>query len=247
MNLVIDMGNTLTKVALFERGNLLDVHRYDDFSEEDIPYYFRKHPIKMAIISSVGSSPESLLQYISGSQNCPAIILDHHLPLPFQILYETPETLGKDRVAGVAGAFYEFPEENILLIDAGTCITYDLLTADGIYHGGAISPGLRMRYRAMNTFTKNLPLPEQQSETPLTGKNTNGSLHSGVLHGTVNEVDGMIDEYRNEYGSLKVVFTGGDLNYFDKKLKNNIFARPNIVITGLNKILEHYFEKKSST
>lgn len=247
MNLVIDIGNTLSKVAIFDNEELLFVHSYPDFGVEDVQYYFKKYRISRAIISSVGANPEELAEYLRLEQGCRVHVFDHHTPLPFENRYATPHTLGKDRMAGVTGAYFDFPGQSVLVIDAGTCITYDVLTSKGVYLGGAISPGIRLRYKAMNTFTKNLPLLETAEEAGLTGTDTAGSMHSGVLNGVVQELDGMIDRYADEHSELQVVVTGGDLIYFDKKLKNNIFARPNIVITGLNKILDYYFEKKNNS
>jgi type III pantothenate kinase len=243
MNLVVDTGNTLTKVALFDKGALMHLHTYHTFDYQDLPHYFRKHRISKAIVSSVAADPMPVVDWLRGQEGCRAILLDDYTPLPFRNNYTTPETLGKDRLAAVAGAFYEFPAQNVLIIDAGTCITYDLLTAEGTYEGGAISPGIRMRYKAMNTFTRNLPLLETREDAKLTGKSTAASMHSGVTNGIIYEAEGMIAQYSTLYDNLSAVITGGDLIYFDKKVKNNIFARPNIVLTGLNKILDNYFEK----
>lgn len=242
MNLVIDIGNTLTKVALFDNDALLHFHTYPVFDADDIPFYFKKHRIEKAIISSVGANPESIFKHIKEKENSQVLILDHHTPLPFEVSYKTPETLGKDRLASAAAAFHEFPGKDILVIDAGSCITYDVLTQDGTFQGGAISPGIAMRYKAMHTFTQNLPRLKPQEDAEITGKSTAECIHSGVLNAVVYEVDGMIVKYLHIYEGMQVIMTGGDLIYFDKKLKNNIFARPKIVLKGLNIILENYFE-----
>ncbi len=242
MNLVIDIGNTLTKVALFDNDGLTHLHSYRHFEAADLPFYYKKHRISKAIISSVGANPEQLFRHIKEKENSRVLILDHHTPLPFEVNYKTPETLGKDRLASAAAAFQEFPGKDLLVIDAGSCITYDMLTRDGTFQGGAISPGITMRYSAMHTFTQNLPRLKPEEEAVITGKSTAECMHSGVMNAIVYEMDGMIDKYSRLYDNLKIIMTGGDLIYFDKKLKNNIFARPKIVLRGLNIILENYFE-----
>lgn len=247
MNLVIDIGNTRTKIGLYENNTLLDVHYYPAFDSSDLKYYLRKHPIKKCIISSVGESPESYALFLQNAGIKHTIIFDEQTPIPIINNYSTPQTLGKDRLAGVIGAYAEFASQDILVIDAGTCVTYDFLRKEGVYEGGAISPGIQMRLKAVNQFTKNLPLVESCESTVVTGKTTEESIVSGTLNSIVFEADGFIDYYKNLYPDLITIVTGGDVNYFDKTLKNNIFARPNIVLTGLNKILVYYFEKKSKT
>lgn len=242
MNLVIDIGNTLTKVALFDNDGLMHMHSYHHFEAGDLPYYYKKHRINRAIISSVGVNPEQLYHHIKEKEKSRVLVLDQHTPLPFRVNYKTPETLGKDRLAAAAAAFHEFPGKDILVIDTGSCITYDVLTRDGTFQGGAISPGITMRYKAMHTFTQNLPRLKPEDEAKIVGKSTAECMHSGVLNATVYEVDGMIEQYARLYDNLKIIMTGGDLIYFDKKVKNNIFARPNIVLKGLNIILKNYFE-----
>ena len=242
MNLVIDIGNTLTKVALFENGALIHLHAYPVFNAADLPFYYKKHRIKKAIISSVGANPQKIVNHIREKEDSRVLMLDHHTPLPFKVDYKTPETLGKDRLAAAAAAFHEFPGQNILVVDAGSCITYDVLTKDGTFQGGAISPGIKMRYNAMHTFTQSLPQLKPEEDVEITGKSTAECMHSGVLNAAVCETDGMIEKYLQRYDNLQVIMTGGDLIYFDKKLKNNIFARPKIVLKGLNIILENYFE-----
>ncbi len=151
--------------------------------------------------------------------------------------YKTPETLGKDRLALAVGAVTKFPGENILAIDAGTTITYEFITNNNEYLGGAISPGIKMRFKALNNFTGKLPLITEIETDHLIGHDTKTSIQSGVLNGVIKEIDGIIDEYKNRFGALKVLVTGGDYIYFVKKLKNSIFATPNLVLEGLNKIL----------
>ena len=158
--------------------------------------------------------------------------------LPVTLDYDTPETLGADRVAGVVAASHLYPAQNVLLIEAGTCITYDLVDAGRVYRGGSISPGMNMRFRALNTFTGKLPLIEASGEAALTGKTTAASIQSGVINGMIAEMEGIIMRYERIYENLTVVASGGYLDYFDKILKNNIFAVPNIVVKGLNIILE---------
>jgi len=242
MNLVIDIGNTNTKVVIFDKENIIRNDRYATFDKDDLQYYFMKYSIKYAIISSVGINEQSLVEELKNY--CDVLEFDHTTLLPIKNRYATPKTLGKDRLAAVVGAWDEFKERNILVIDAGSCITYDIITNKGEYRGGAISPGLNMRFKALNTFTQRLPLITIADASPTIGDDTKSSITAGVLNGTVYEMDGMISTYKELFENIVVIITGGDMNYFDKKLKSNIFARSNIVTLGLNKILKYNFEEK---
>jgi type III pantothenate kinase len=168
---------------------------------------------------------------------------NHNTILPINNSYQTPGTLGKDRIAAVVGASSLFPGEDLLIIDAGTCITFDFINAQKEYFGGAISPGINLRFNCLHNFTGNLPLVHPVAETKLIGDSTESSLLSGVINGIREEVDGIINRYKLSFPKLKVVFTGGDIKYFDKYLKNNIFAVENLVLLGLKDIL-HYNVKE---
>ena len=163
--------------------------------------------------------------------------------VPFKNLYKTPKTLGVDRIALVAGAVSQFSGHNILVIDAGTCITFDFVNSEGEYLGGAISPGLKMRFNSLNYFTANLPLLEIDELTDFIGKNTKESINSGVINGAIQEIDGVINQYNKKFLDLTVVLTGGDTNFLAKQLKSSIFANQNLLLQGLNRILIHNTEK----
>ncbi len=245
MELIIDQGNTFTKVALFEGDQLLEVQTFDNIIHIQIDKllpalenkYTQFGKIRSSIFSSVGTVPEEMIQSLS--QNLRLYRLDANIRLPITIRYETPETLGNDRIAlAVAGAS-QFPNEHVLVIDAGTCITYDYVNREREYLGGAISPGITMRFKALNTFTSKLPLIHQTDNPSLIGSSTKASIQSGVINGVIAEVMGIIKQYKTKYPSLKVIFTGGDLKYFDKNTKSDIFANPNLILVGLKEILEY--------
>lgn len=244
MKLVIDIGNTYTKLGVFQREHLIYQTQYKRFDKKTLATYFRHYNISQSIVSSVSGAEQSFVDYLTENQQCKTVFFTSSTPLPLKISYKTPETLGSDRLAAAVGGKTLFLGKPVLIVDAGSCITYDVVTAEGEYRGGAIAPGLNMRYRAMNQFTRNLPLLQPIEETPVTGDSTSTSMHSGVLNGTVNEVDGMINQIREEQPGIVVIITGGDINYFDKNLKNNIFASPNIVLAGLNQILRYNIEDK---
>ena len=170
------------------------------------------------------------------------IYLDERVALPVKIGYETPETLGKDRLAAVVGATYLRPGRNILIIDAGTAITYELVEASGLYKGGNISPGMTTRFRALHQFTSRLPLVMETEEIPLVGTSTGMAIRAGVVNGIVYEMDGYIDTLKAKYPDLLVFLTGGHSFYFERRLKNSIFADINLVLIGLNRILEYNVE-----
>ena len=193
-------------------------------------------PFDGIILSTVAKDSPEFVKILS--ETAPLVILDENTPLPIKNLYETPATLGKDRLAAAAGAHALFPGKNVLSIDAGTCITYDFLTKDGEYLGGGISPGIRMRFQAMNAFTGKLPLVEPTDFTGLIGKTTAESLLSGVINGVCEEIKGLIARYIEQYEDLTAVITGGDHEYLHNKLKINIFAVPDLVLLGLNEILD---------
>jgi type III pantothenate kinase len=172
------------------------------------------------------------------------VFFGHNTTVPIINNYGSPETLGKDRLAGVIGAKHWMPNSNILVIDAGTAITYDLVTANGEFLGGGISPGIAMRYKALHTFTGRLPLLDYYGDAELIGTDTASSIHSGVLNGAVAEMEGIIKGYQPLYPGLKIILTGGDHNYFDKRLKIKTFAALNLVLEGLNLILNFNIEKR---
>ena len=236
MNLIIDIGNTQTKVALVNNFEVVKVDRHDKLSIDLIEKTIQNHHPKKAIVSVVGEYDLKSIQYLKSL--IPTTELDYRTNLPIKNLYKTPETLGLDRIAAAAGAAYLYPDTNLLVIDSGTAITYDFIDAKGQYHGGAISPGIRLRFKALNQFTANLPLLDFNESYPLIGVSTSECIRSGVMNGIVGEVDSYIDQVKAKYPEITVVLTGGDSNIFVNKLKNSIFVVQNLVLIGLNRILE---------
>ncbi|MDO5979797.1 type III pantothenate kinase [Flavivirga spongiicola] len=238
MNLIIDVGNSFVKLAVFEGGTLnhKEVVKLNLVLEGINSLKEKYTSIKKAIISSVGKLNKADIKAISKSFD--VMILDANVKLPFKNLYTTPNTLGVDRIALVCASVEQFPNNNVLIIDAGTCVTYDFVTAKNEYMGGAISPGLRMRYKSLNNLTVNLPLLESEIPKNIIGNSTNGSIHSGVVYGILKEIEGIIDEYHRKYSDLTVILTGGDANFLSKQLKSSIFANSNFLLEGLNYILQ---------
>ena len=204
MNLIIDVGNTRVKLALFRQTSLIeDTITPYTLANKTIGKWLQKNEIDNIIVSSVGKPDVIDVNLLTG---CKKIIrLDHKTKVPFKNKYETPKTLGVDRIALVAAAADQYPKENVLIIDAGTCITYDILNKKNEYLGGAISPGINIRFKSLNDYTANLPLLNK-GRYSLVGKNTNKSILSGVLNGIVHEIDGVIQQYRHKYSNLTVVF-----------------------------------------
>ena len=238
MQLIIDVGNTRVKAAIFHGDVLQARHHFllEDFIGE-VGEFAGLYPVKKAIISSVGRLSEE--QARSVQLRFPTIILSHTTPLPFSNDYGTPHTLGVDRIALVAAFAKAYPKKNGLIIDAGTCITYDYITAEGSYKGGAISPGLRLRYETLNNLTANLPLLEKQLPESIIGTTTNEAIHSGVVNGVLLEIDGAINHYKEHYNVEIVIITGGDAEFLAKRLKNSIFAHSKFLLEGLNYILTY--------
>lgn len=238
MNLVIDIGNTLVKMAVFQSDVLikkktsLKQNFFKNLEELDQNY----PNIEDVLVSSVSKTPSKWLQKLQ--EDYKTHILDQDLPQVFLNSYATPKTLGNDRIALVSAACKSYPTQNVLVIDAGTCITFDFKNSENRYLGGAISPGLQMRYQAMHTFTENLPLLEPEEEVELIGNTTVRSMQSGVVTGIIAEIEGVISKYNTEFEGLKIILTGGDSQFLCKRLKNSIFANSNFLLEGLNYILE---------
>lgn len=238
MNLIIDVGNTRIKTAVFDDGKMIHNESLtNDSFVSEAKKFIKKYKCTSAIISSVGSVNKSQIDELRAEISL--IELDYNTKVPFVNKYSTPKTLGVDRIALVSSAISTYPNKNVLIIDAGTCITYDFLNNEGNYYGGAISPGLQMRYKALNVFTEKLPLLEPSEKFELLGNSTETSIHSGIINGVINEIDGMIKQYRKKNTDLTVVLTGGDVNFLSNRLKNGIFANPNFLLEGLNTILTY--------
>ena len=239
MNLIIDVGNTFVKFAVFNHGKLKEkvVGKVNDFNEMALDVLKTYPKIKQAIVSSVGKLKKAHIDSLRQKTN--VLELSHELKLPFENLYATPKTLGVDRIALVSASVEQFPDNNVLIIDAGTCITYDFINTNNEYLGGAISPGIRLRYRTLNNLTANLPLLDTQLPQDIIGNSTQNSIHSGVVFGVLKEIDGVIDEYVKKYSDLTVILTGGDTKFLSNQLKNSIFANSNFLLEGLNFILEY--------
>lgn len=235
MNLAIDIGNSQVKFGLFKANELVTVFS----GEEEIEDILAQHTIRNAIISKTGAN-ESIEDRLK-KKRIHTLFLSSGLKLPLKILYKTPETLGADRIAGSVAASFLYPGKNVLKVDFGTCITYDLINEKGEYEGGAISPGMMMRFKSLHNYTAKLPLvdPMQFHSFELTGTDTATSILSGVINGIKEEVAGIIKEYETRLGNLQVVATGGDAVLFVTLLKCEIFARPYLVLEGLNRILNY--------
>ncbi len=245
MKLIIDYGNTLVKVALFQEDSLhtlksfqsLTVDQLKEFLEDAGNTSKNATQINNAIVSSVIDYPGEIKSWLTNKYNF--VELNSLTPIPIKIRYKTPQTLGNDRIAlAVAGSQF-YPENDVLIIDAGTCITFDFVSKNSEYYGGSISPGIQMRFKALNTFTDKLPLVNPVDNPELIGNSTTNSIISGVMCGIYSEIDGIIDRYKKKFPDVKTILTGGDIIYFDKMLKNNIFANSNFVLKGLNMILDY--------
>lgn len=236
MNLIVDIGNTQVKLALFDNNDIVKVHSCNlSDSVKELEFFTLDQKINGCIISSVITNHQAVEQKCKELAN--TLLLDDQTPIPIKNKYLTPQSLGKDRLSCAVALNSLFPEQPALSIDFGTCIKYDLVTERGEYLGGAISPGMQMRFKALNTFTSQLPLLEPKLDTPLIGKTTEESILSGVINGISAEVNHIIDQYRSNFDQLMVVITGGDYKYFEKALKNITFADPYLVLKGLNEIL----------
>jgi type III pantothenate kinase len=238
MNLIIDVGNTSVKLAVFNQNKLIFkkivTHENIRDNVEEIKTTFKN--IDKAIIASVGHLNKSDINYIQKQFN--VINLDASTKIPFQNHYKSPETLGVDRIALVSAAVKNYKEHNVLIIDAGTCITYDFINRENKYLGGAISPGIRLRYQSLNNLAANLPLIKTKMPQNVIGNTTEESIHSGIINGIINEIEGTISRYDEKYKDLTVILTGGDANFLSKRLKSSIFANSNFLLEGLNYILE---------
>ena len=229
--ITLDEGNTSVKLALFDNDTL--VSKYNNI---DLNFVIKLLPKCDRLILSTVKNKSNFKTLLSNKN---FVLLNNSTPLPIKILYKSPTSLGNDRIALAVGAIKNFPNKNVLVIDAGTCITYDLINSKKEYLGGSISPGIQMRYNALHQFTSQLPLLESVDTAMLTGVNTEDSIHSGIINGVFVEIDGIIQRYTNQYPDIKVIVTGGNAKLFDKGLKNTIFAKPNLLMEGLNKILDY--------
>jgi len=238
MNLVIDIGNSSVKTGCFRNRELVASSAEADFTPQKAAELIRRFHVRKCILSTVREKNEPLMEFLRN--NIPYLIdLSHTTPVPFRNLYHTPEWLGKDRIAAAAGAFSTFPGSDVLIIDLGTAITFDILTSGGEYTGGNISPGLVTRFRALHTFTSRLPLLEKDESSPDPGTDTRSAIITGVQKGILYEIEGYIHHYSEKYSDLMVILTGGDADFFADKLKKPIFVIPNLVLNGLNFILDY--------
>lgn len=243
MKIAIDFGNTLAKIGLFENKNLINVLTFNKENIYDLINYLSIiKDLDFIIFSSVIDISEQNLNKIKSF--CKTIEFSNKTSIPVVNKYKTPETLGKDRLASAVAGNYLYRNKNTLIIDAGTCIKYDFVNNRNEYLGGSISPGIKMRFSALNTFTDKLPLVEYNFEKKLIGQTTQEAIISGVINGLISEIDGIINCYHHEYEDLQIIMSGGDLKYFDKQLKSSIFAVENIVLKGLNEILDYNVENK---
>ena len=239
MELILDIGNSRTKLAVFQGGQLIrKLALANPLSELQLSDFLGEDSPDRALISATGVVPEWLENLVARRPLW--IHFDTSTRLPFPLAYRTPDTLGRDRLAGVAGALALGYAPPLLVIDAGTCITVDLLDREGIFRGGSIAPGIRMRLDAMHHFTAQLPLAPYNPDIRLPGTDTADSLAAGAQLGAVAELEGLVRRYTHQFGNLNVVLTGGDQDFLASHLNVVIFAHPDLVLIGLHQILSHH-------
>lgn len=236
LNLAIDQGNTFTKVSIFNGLKLIYSYRYRCFHADVLQQLFNEYNIDAVIYSSVlDNSPE--IESMMTKNMKKFIILSNTTPMPMTIDYATPGTLGHDRIASAIGALGEMPGKNILIIDAGTAVTMDIVTLDGHFIGGNIAPGLKIRFESLHNYTDKLPLINTEGDIPLIGYDTQTAIRSGVVNGLIAEIDGYINLISEKFKDLTVFMTGGDTPFLSKRIKSPIFDDENLLMKGLNRIL----------
>lgn len=244
MNLVIDIGNTRAKIALFHENEYVEKAILDYLTLDALSDYTKGHNIEGVIMSVTGRDTEGVEKTLR--EKYFFIQLNQQTPIPIENRYGTPETLGKDRLAAVVAAQFLSPGQNCLAIDAGTCITYNFLNSAGQFLGGNIAPGLNMRLKAMHHFTAKLPLIERQTEgamPDLVGTTTEHAMRNGAQMGLLAEVEGFVERFQKQFGATQVIITGGDGAFLHQHLSiKKIYFEPNLVLIGLNRILN--FNKK---
>ncbi|BDS14602.1 type III pantothenate kinase [Aureispira anguillae] len=239
MNLCIDVGNTQVKFGLYNaKGELCSFFRNPELTVEFLQTILTDFEVKNAILSSVRVENEAAFAFLEERLD-KVLSLSPDVLVPIESVYETPKTLGNDRLAVVVGATVLYPNEGVLVVDAGTCITYDFITASGVYMGGSILPGINMRFRALHELTAKLPLIEAETLDVFIGTSTKTSIQTGIMQGVLHELKGFRTQYGRQFGNIRLIVTGGDASYFESQLKNEIFAQPNLVLIGLNKILDY--------
>lgn len=240
MNLIIDIGNSFSKLILFKENKIALFEKHVVLEKTQLEKIVKKFPeLSLAMLSNVGEQQAWIAKFLDNF-SIKTLVLSRSLSLPFEISYKTPHSLGVDRIALIAGAYVDFPNRNVLVIDAGTCITYDFMDKDHKYLGGGIAPGLQMRLKAMHDHTANLPLIDWKGDhIELIGQTTEACMLSGAVHGIKAEVKGIIESYKMRYPNLTVIITGGDQMLFDKDLKSSIFADAYLLAKGMNFILNY--------
>ena len=240
MNLAIDIGNTLAKLAVIDDGQMVDFQKTEKIDSTFIERLLEENPeIDAAIIVSTGESG-SEWQLMLEKRMKRFVRFNAETPIPIENGYETPQTLGLDRLAAAVAANALYPNSNVVIVDFGTAITVDFVSAEGKFLGGNISPGAATRFKALHHFTKRLPLCElDEDSVRLLGNSTLTAIESGVVNGIVYEIEGYIRDLQQRYNNLRIIFTGGESDFFAKRLKNTIFATYDLVAYGLNRILEY--------
>jgi len=239
MIICIDVGNTRTKVAVYENGTLqqLVITNNEKLVKNISKQIQGIENCVDIILSSVGNLPSEVIENLKKLGNL--IIVTHESPIPFKNLYATPATLGIDRIVLAAGATLKYPNQNRLIIDAGTCLTYDFINNQDQYHGGAISPGIGLRYKSLHDYTANLPLEKISELHSFVGNSTSASIQSGVLNGVIAEIEAFIDHFKHQDENLTVILTGGNSEFLVNRLKNSIFANPNFLLESLFLLHQH--------
>ncbi len=239
MNLCIDIGNSTVKLAVFDANHqCLTKQVQSGFSTAPLDRLLDEWNIAKVILSATAEPPQLWWDVLQRQKRL-VLRLSATLPVPLINRYKSPTTLGNDRLAVAVAAHHLYPKQQVLVVDAGTCITYDFVEAGGTYWGGAILPGIRMRFKSMASFTAKLPDVAASKPASFIGDNTVHSMQSGVMYGVLHELKGFKAQYEQQFGQLKLIITGGDASYFESQLKNEIFAEPNLVLLGLNTILEY--------
>lgn len=243
MKLIIDIGNTVAKLVAFDGDEPIEEIRTSNDSLSALGAFAAKYAFTHGIVGTVKELTTEAEEQLR-NLHIPILHFSHETPVPITNRYRSPKTLGADRLAAAVGARSLKPGKDLLIIDAGTCITYEVIDAKGNYWGGNIAPGMQMRLRALNEFTAKLPLVSAEGNVPGMGYDTETAIRSGVLRGMKYEIEGYIRSMRSKYPKLLVFLTGGDKINFDATIKSIIFADKFIVPRGLNKILDYNHDKK---